>query len=211
MAKPEPDLSRQPSFDSTKETGRRNPMTDSEKMSPSTPPSFAPESHLIRIGSGPSGQRWYLPVQWRLVWFRELCPQGTIETEMVHLDLERETEEEYYAYNSETRRHEKMVRRAKGFVIFRAVVKDGKGGMATGTKSEKAASFPDFLEKAETGAIGRALAALGFGTQFAPELEEPLAPPSQAAPSRLGHRPGTGTASPGQANQARPAPPREAS
>jgi len=45
-------------------------------------------------------------------------------------------------------------------------VKDGQGGVATGTKSEKAASFPDFIEKAETGAIGRALAALGYGTQF---------------------------------------------
>ena len=37
---------------------------------------------------------------------------------------------------------------------------------------EKAASFPDYVEKAETGAIGRALAALGYGTQFAPELNE---------------------------------------
>ena len=51
-------------------------------------------------------------------------------------------------------------------MIFRAIVKDGQGGTATGTKSEKAASFPDFIEKAETGAIGRALAALGYGTQF---------------------------------------------
>ncbi|WP_376794082.1 hypothetical protein [Thermogemmatispora sp.] len=123
--------------------------------------------------------RRYLPVQWRLVWFRELCPQGTIETEIVHLDLDRETEEEYYGYNRDTRRTEKMVRRAKGFVIVRAVVKDGRGGVATGTKSEKAASFPDFIEKAETGAIGRALAALGFGTQFALELEEQLPPPNQ--------------------------------
>jgi hypothetical protein len=40
------------------------------------------------------------------------------------------------------------------------------GGIATGYKSEKAASFSEFAEKAETGAIGRALAALGFGTQF---------------------------------------------
>ena len=56
--------------------------------------------------------------------------------------------------------------------MYRAVVKDGKGGIATGTKSEKAASFPDFIEKAETGSIGRALAALGYGTQFAPELNE---------------------------------------
>ncbi len=134
---------------------------------------FNPNEHLLQIRAGGRGEaKDYLPVQWRLVWFRELCPQGTIETEMVHLDPDRETEEEYYGYNSETRRNEKMIRRANGFVIFRAVVKDGKGGIATGTKSEKAASFPDYIEKAETGAIGRALAALGFGTQFAPELDE---------------------------------------
>src|SRR5205085_9589284 len=114
----------------------------------------------------------YLPVQWRLVWFRDVCPEGTIETEIVQLDLDRETEEEVFAWNSETRRSEKVVKHANGFAIFRATVKDGKGGMATGTKSEKAASFPDYIEKAETGAIGRALAALGYGTQFAPELNE---------------------------------------
>ena len=50
--------------------------------------------------------------------------------------------------------------------MFRATVNDGKGGVGTGTKSERAASFPDFIEKAETGAIGRALASLGYGTQF---------------------------------------------
>jgi len=113
-----------------------------------------------------------LPVQWRLVWFREQCPQGTIETEMLHLDLDRETEEEGYIWNNDTRRSEKLVKRANGLAVFRAIVKDGKGGIATGTKSEKAASFPDYIEKAETGAIGRALAALGYGTQFAPDLDE---------------------------------------
>jgi hypothetical protein len=132
---------------------------------------FNPSEHLIRIGSS-GKEKEYLPVQWRLVWFRESCPQGTIETEIVHLDLEYEAEEEYIGYNSQTRRNERMVRRAKGLVICRAVVRDGKGGVATGIKSEKAASFPDFIEKAETGAIGRALAALGFGTQFAPDLDE---------------------------------------
>jgi len=59
-------------------------------------------------------------------------------------------------------------------VLFRsrAIAKNGRGGIGTGTKSENAASFADFGEKAETGAIGRALAALGYGTQFAPELDE---------------------------------------
>lgn len=132
---------------------------------------FNPNDHVIQIKNR-GGAADYLPVQWRLVWFREKCPNGTIETEMVHLDIDRETEEETIAWNSETRRSEKVTKRANGFAIFRAIAKDGKGGVATGTKSEKAASFPDYIEKAETGAVGRALAALGYGTQFAPELDE---------------------------------------
>jgi len=132
---------------------------------------FNPNEHLTQLQTK-DGLRDYLPVQWRLVWFREQCPGGSIETEMLHLDLDRETEEELLIWNNEKKQNEKVVKHAKGFVIFHAVVKDGKGGVGTGTKSEKAASFPDFIEKAETGAIGRALAALGYGTQFAPELDE---------------------------------------
>jgi hypothetical protein len=132
---------------------------------------FNPSEHLMQLKSR-EGSKDYLPVQWRLVWFREAYPHGTIETEMLHLDLDRQTEEEVFAWNNEKRRSEKVVKQAKGFVIFKATVKDGMGGIATGTKSEKAASFPDYVEKAETGAIGRALAALGYGTQFAPDLDE---------------------------------------
>ena len=126
---------------------------------------FNPKEHLIQLKSK-QGAQDYLPVQWRLVWFRSVCAEGTIETELVHLDLDRETEEETYVWNNEKRRSEKVIKTAKGIAIFRAIVKDGKGGMAIGTKMEKAASFPDWLEKAETGAVGRALAALGYGTQF---------------------------------------------
>ncbi len=118
------------------------------------------------------GSKDYLPVQWRLVWFRSICPQGTIDTEEVVVDLDREMEAETYVWSNEKHRSEKIVKRAKGYARFRAIVTDGKGGRATGTKSESAANFPDFIEKAETGAIGRALAALGYGTQFAPELSE---------------------------------------
>ncbi len=132
------------------------------------PRTFNPNEHLMQIKNR-QGAADYLPVQWRLVWFRSLCPEGTIETEIVHLDLDKETEEEVYVWNNDKRRSEKVVKTAKGMAIFRATVKDGKGGIATGTKMEKAASFPDFLEKSETGAIGRALAALGYGTQFTGE------------------------------------------
>ena len=146
-------------------------MSDQQKSNgqaeqPQNSHMFNPNEHLMQIKNR-GGSADYLPVQWRLVWFRSLFPHGTIETEIVHLDLERETEEETYQWNNETRRSEKVIKRAPGFAVFRATVKDGLGGIATGTKSEKAASFGDFLEKAETGAIGRALAALGYGTQFA--------------------------------------------
>ncbi len=130
---------------------------------------FNPNDHIMQIPNK-GGKSDYLPVQWRLVWFRELCPQGTIESELVLLELDRETEEEAYVWNSETRRSEKVIKRANGLAVFKAVVTDGKGGKAEAYKSEKAASFGDFIEKANTGAVGRALAMLGYGTQFA-EME----------------------------------------
>jgi hypothetical protein len=133
---------------------------------------FNPNNHLIQI-KNKQGSADYLPVAWRLVWFRSLCPEGLIETEIVHLDLDKETEEEAFVWNAETRRNEKVIKTDRGLAIVRATVRDGKGGVATGTKMEKAASFGDWLEKAETGAIGRALAALGYGTQFTDdELDE---------------------------------------
>ena len=44
--------------------------------------------------------------------------------------------------------------------------------IATERKKETEAGFPDYIEKAETGAIGRALAMCGYGTLQAPEFEK---------------------------------------
>lgn len=132
---------------------------------------FNPNDHLMQLKSK-EGTKDYLPVQWRLVWFREQYPQGTIDTEEIMIDLDREVEAETRVWSKEKNRYELVVKRAKGYARFKAIVTDGQGGRATGTKSENAASFPDYIEKAETGAIGRALAALGYGTQFAPDLNE---------------------------------------
>jgi hypothetical protein len=132
---------------------------------------FNPNDHLMQIKSR-QGSSDYLPVQWRLVWYRQECPQGTIETEELEYDTEKECSIEAFIWNSEKRRNERAVKTAKGYARYRAVVTDGKGGRATGTKAECRANFEDYGEKAETGAIGRALAGLGFGTQFAPELDE---------------------------------------
>lgn len=87
----------------------------------------------------------YLEVKWRLVWFRTEHPDGQIETELVS--------------------HE------GDMAVFRARVTIPGGGSATGWGSEAADDFRDYLEKAETKALGRALAALGYGTQFCPDFE----------------------------------------
>lgn len=101
--------------------------------------------HLIKVQGG----RTYLPVSARIVWFRQEHPDWSIETEMVELN------------------HEKQ------YAIFRARICDGDGKlMATGTKKEDVKGFGDYMEKAETGSVGRALALCGFGTQFSPELDE---------------------------------------
>jgi hypothetical protein len=87
----------------------------------------------------------YLEVKWRLVWLRAQHPDATVETELIsHLD---------------------------NTAIFRAQIAIPGGGSSTGWGSETAGDFRDYLEKAETKAIGRALAALGFGTQFCPDFE----------------------------------------
>lgn len=89
----------------------------------------------------------YLEVKYRLVWFREDHPSWAIETELLSV-----TDRSAYA---------------------KATVKDETGRIiATSHKFENVQGFPDFIEKSETGAIGRALALIGYGTQFAPDLEE---------------------------------------
>jgi hypothetical protein len=92
--------------------------------------------------------REYLEVKYRLVWFREDHPDWAIETELLSVN-------ENSAYG-------------------RATIKDEHGRiLATSHKFETKKGFPDFIEKAETGSIGRALALVGYGTQFcADELDE---------------------------------------
>lgn len=130
---------------------------------------FSPNEHIIQIKSSKGASSDYLPVQYRLVWFREACPQGKIQVVELEVDLDREVEAEAWVWNAERRRSEKVVKHAKGYARYKAIVEDGKGGYAEAIKSECAANFADYCEKADTGATGRALAKLGYGTQFADE------------------------------------------
>ena len=58
-------------------------------------------------------------------------------------------------------------------MIMKATIKDMLGTViATARKKETEIGFPDYIEKAETGAIGRSLAMCGYGTLQAPEFDE---------------------------------------
>lgn len=62
-----------------------------------------------------------------------------------------------------------------GYARVRASIYNEDGRLiASGVKTEYSERFMDFVEKAETGAIGRALAVAGFGTEAAVDLDEGL-------------------------------------
>jgi hypothetical protein len=89
----------------------------------------------------------YLLVAHRIVWFREEHPEWSILTESV-------------VFNEKQ-------------AVFKATIVNEKGNIvATAHKQEDPRGFGDYMEKAETGAVGRALALVGYGTQFAPDLDE---------------------------------------
>ena len=103
---------------------------------------FNPKEHMMKLKG-----KDYLEVKWRLVWFREEHPDYGIHTDLVELDEKH--------------------------AIFRAMITDSTGRqVSSGTGSESIKDFGDYIEKAETKAVGRALAMLGYGTQFDPDLEE---------------------------------------
>jgi hypothetical protein len=132
---------------------------------------FNASEHLLNIGTDKK-PRMYLEVKYRLVWLREQEPDAQITTEILQLDLDRDVQAEVSEWDDNLRKSVKVVKHGKGLVIFRATIKLPNGAIGTGTKMENAASFGDWLEKAETGAIGRALAGLGYGTAATDEMSE---------------------------------------
>jgi hypothetical protein len=89
----------------------------------------------------------YLPVAARIAWFRRDHPDWSIITETEQL--------------------------ANKGVVMKATIRNAdKRIIATARKKETEIGFPDYIEKAETGAVGRALAMCGYGTLQAPEFDE---------------------------------------
>src|SRR5215207_2950290 len=120
---------------------------------------FDPNKYMLKLPKtkkivGDNGQvRWaktetdYLTVAARIAWFRKDHPYWSIMTEVEQL--------------------------ANKAVVMKATIKDMLGTViATARKKETEVGFPDYIEKAETGAIGRALAMCGYGNLQAPEFDE---------------------------------------
>ena len=116
---------------------------------------FDPVRHLTRVDG-----REYLPVKFRLVWLRDQHPDSEVDTE--------------------------LVAHQNGAAVFRcrAIKVSANGtviGKATGWAMRNLQDDgPDYLEKCETAAIGRALAHLGYGTQFVTDDEGAIGRPVDA-------------------------------
>jgi hypothetical protein len=105
---------------------------------------FNPQNYLIKVKG-----KDYLEVKFRLHWFRQEKALWDIRTEIIKLDTDR------------------------GIAVVRADIYDEKGNhRSSGLSMETMKNFQDYLEKAETSATGRALAALGYGTLQSVELDE---------------------------------------
>lgn len=106
-------------------------------------------SRFVKI-NGRGGQKDYLPVQARVDWFRHESPDGIIEQDLVQLD--------------------------ERLAMFKTTVTriiDGEiKGRADGFGMEFAKDFPDYILKAATVSLGRALNALGYGGS---DLDEGIA------------------------------------
>lgn len=106
-----------------------------------------PGDHLMNLKG-----KEYLPAAVRIAWFREQFPidKGwAIRTSLIEGGREA------------------------NYAIYRAEIIDPDGTVVqTATKHEDVQGFADYIEKAETGAISRALACCGFGTLQAQELDE---------------------------------------
>ena len=120
---------------------------------------FDPNKYMIKllkskkVETMDGAEKWekieidYLPVAARIAWFRKDHPDWSIVTKAVQL--------------------------ADRAVVMKAIIKNAEGRViATARKKETQIGFVDYIEKAETGAVGRALAMCGYGTLQAPEFDE---------------------------------------
>lgn len=150
----------------------QQPIPAAEEINTRLAREYDPRSRMTKI----KGQ-WYLEVRHRVAWFRSEFPHGKIETGIHHVSA------------------------ASAVVHATVTALDANGthlGTGSGIGSCTKQEFDAYIEKAETKAIGRALASLGYGTQFSLEYDDAatsggsigaLADGPVAAPNGNGNQP----------------------
>lgn len=113
---------------------------------------------LIRVQGG----LLYLKAPYRVLWMREEHPDWGILSEIVFADYE------------------------KGFAVAKATILDGNGNIIAIAHSEENRGKLPYIKKAETGAISRALALAGYGTQFGELDDEEAGEPGGIGDSPVG-------------------------
>ncbi len=128
------------------------------------PRSFDAAGHMRKIRTR-QGMQDYLDVKWRVAWLRAEYPTAQIVTEQIEGDVDH--------------------------ARFKCTITLPSGAVSSGHGSETATDFPDFYEKAETKAIGRACAVLGYGTDSAADFDdgEPMDGRAAAKDERATRRP----------------------
>src|SRR6478672_10292837 len=106
---------------------------------------FDAPAHMRKIRTR-QGMQDYLDVKWRVAWLRAEFPTAQIVTEQIEGDAEH--------------------------ARFKCTITLPNGAVSSGHGSETQSDFPDFCEKAETKAIGRACAVLGYGTDAASDFDD---------------------------------------
>lgn len=106
-----------------------------------------PRNKKLANGNWEKTEAEYLPVSARIAWFRAEHPKLAIDTEIEAL--------------------------TEGKVRVRATIYgEDNTLLSSAMKTGDKARFGDYIEKAETGAIGRALSLAGFDLASAPDLDE---------------------------------------
>src|SRR2546421_4176910 len=119
---------------------------------------YSPAEHLVQIRAKDGTLKDYCPANWRLYELRLRHPMITLESEIVHMDVEH------------------------NLVVVKAWIFDGK----TYAESERRSSAYkqgslSSLDKIETGAKARAARDFGIGTEYALDMEDEGAPAGQEA------------------------------
>lgn len=131
---------------------------------------FNPNVHMMTLQGKP-----YLPVAPRISWINDDHANANIPALAEHGAISIQTTLEHYGTFDYYDKAGKLAQDWQAVVFAEVVICDTAGNVvkrATGRKRETMKGFADFVEKAETGAIGRALAAAGYGTLASLDFEE---------------------------------------